>query len=322
MVGNNVDTSPSSCPDASGIESSESGLSNKCNGDAMTVHGANNFALLWKNLAISTPNDPVPQIPIDVNASDVQVIYFVRHGESLVNQMHAHGQNSAYLIEDPLLTAAGELQARSLGENPNFAPPPQLVVTSPMRRTIQTAVLGFGTGLPYVLRPDIQELGKCPCDRCNPQLCDELFQANEDWDAVGRAYADLPPGWHIKGPGWDARSHDRFAEFVKWLSHRPEKSIAVCGHSLFFKNNLGLSLSNCEVATFALRSGRLTNLDMKNNSASGSSRLLAVNIFSRVRSFSSPRFSRRESQSLSRQALSKSDTEALEIAGTLKGFIE
>ena len=95
------------------------------------------------------PMDLTPTSPMDLlnlcPKGSPKTIYFIRHGESEANAARLEGNGAAYLLEDALLTSKGERQARELMSNPAFrGAPPQLVLVSPMRRTMQTAMLGFG----------------------------------------------------------------------------------------------------------------------------------------------------------------------------------
>ena len=86
---------------------------------------------------------------------------------------------------------------------------PQLVLVSPLRRTMQTFALGFGAdAVPVVLRPDLQETGNMPCDRAMPELGKAML-AERGWSALAEAYGQLPDGWDLKGPKWGASAPSR-----------------------------------------------------------------------------------------------------------------
>jgi broad specificity phosphatase PhoE len=98
-----------------------------------------------------------------------------RHGEA------EHNSSSEWTLRDPSLTLNGRRQARSaratlmaqglLGAAPleaecegSSSAQAQLVVSSPLRRTLQTAeILCAGTLLPLVAHPDLQETSQVPC---------------------------------------------------------------------------------------------------------------------------------------------------------------
>ena len=80
------------------------------------------------------------------------MIYFIRHGESLANAARDAGSTATYLMEDPQLSEKGVRDAARLSWEMSQLPhPPELVVVSPLRRTMQTAALAFGSTAPFVL---------------------------------------------------------------------------------------------------------------------------------------------------------------------------
>ena len=105
-----------------------------------TVHGASNFA---ERFAAK----PAVRSPAALRSlAGSKRIHFVRHFEG----EHNVADESGFLIPDAALTPKGEQDARLLSNDLAFrgeageAELPQLVVASPMRRTMQTAALGFG----------------------------------------------------------------------------------------------------------------------------------------------------------------------------------
>ena len=91
---------------------------------------------------------------------------------SLWNQL----KSNVYMMKDPLLSQAGEAAAAAISTSPAFCvdgvyQPPELVVVSPLRRTMQTAALAFDTSrLRCAVRPELQENGLTPCDCATPEL--------------------------------------------------------------------------------------------------------------------------------------------------------
>lgn len=71
---------------------------------------------------------------------------------------------------DPLLTPAGEKQCEKLREDFPFHSSVELIVASPIRRTIYTALHAFAPvfkknpGLKLIALPDLQEVSDLPCD--------------------------------------------------------------------------------------------------------------------------------------------------------------
>ena len=112
-------------------------------------------------------------------------IYFIRHGQSESNILFYKGKISqARAILDPGLSDTGFAQAEKASRDPILgealqSESPVLVVISPLRRTIQTAMGILGDWLEevgkiaarkprVVFEPDIQETGEAPCDQGRP----------------------------------------------------------------------------------------------------------------------------------------------------------
>jgi len=259
-----------------------------------SVHGASNFARSYKG-----PKPPPLEreagtsAPLHATADPElpqQRIYFIRHAQGEHNVAKDAGLSSSYLMKDPLLSELGEGQARALAAHPAFlsesgdAPaPPELVVASPLRRTMMTAMLGFGAGMPCVLRAELQETGMVPSDCASPELGLELLEAM-GWDALRAEYLSLPEDWQIKGSLWKHSVRDRFAQIVAWLGTRPERSVAVVSHHDFFKTSLGVSLQPAEVRMCTLQGGRLFGLPSSSasSSPSGSAKISPAGSFSRI----------------------------------------
>ena len=103
----------------------------------------------------------------------MQIIHLFRHGEAAHN---VEGIN----LQDPLLTTTGEKQAVSIIKNYVFLNNPTLVLISPLRRCIQTALYAFHPDFnedatkyfshnPLILAmPHLQETTENPCDTGSP----------------------------------------------------------------------------------------------------------------------------------------------------------
>ncbi|EOD22207.1 hypothetical protein EMIHUDRAFT_207352 [Emiliania huxleyi CCMP1516] len=191
-------------------------------------------------------NEPDPQLP-------AKRIFFVRHGEGEHN-LGGHA-SSGYLIADAVLTAAGQVQCRSICSALS-SPPPQLVVVSPLRRTMHTAMLAFGNTAPFLLLPSIMETGLMPCD-CPQPAAGAAMLEEVGWPGLARQYAALGEGWDTKGPGWRASVLERFAALIELLGAREEERIAVVSHHDFLKANLGISFEPAELRAFSLCAGGL-----------------------------------------------------------------
>ncbi|KAJ9149023.1 hypothetical protein NKR23_g4478 [Pleurostoma richardsiae] len=95
----------------------------------------------------------------------MSTIHILRHGQAL------HNIERGYPHRDPPLTGLGCQQARNL----RLSTEPDLILISPMTRTIQTALLAFG---PLI-------------NRVNVQICPDLREAHDAVCNTGVGRADL-----------------------------------------------------------------------------------------------------------------------------------
>lgn len=180
-----------------------------------------------------------------------RTVYFVRHAEGWHNFLP---WSSGGQLWDPPLTPAGEEQARRLSSNPVLAQPlssdpsarAQLVVVSPMRRTLQTAVLGFNASLPaaevpWELDPDLQEASSRPCDTLRRPGAVGFLQGLGRGD-LAQQYAQLPAECFSKTGRYaeDLRSlRERFGNFTARVLQGAAQRIVVVAHSQVLRIGLG-----------------------------------------------------------------------------------
>lgn len=168
-----------------------------------------------------------------------KVVYFVQHGEptpksaqqedaELMNLGMAQAKNFRY---DPLLASA-------ISNNPKRRV--QVLLTSPARKAMQTAVLGFSDLLPEInweLDPDLRGFGfvegslvpKLGLDSLTTLGMNESLQlaAANLWSQ----YKDLPSGFE-KG----TKPHkDRWFDLKEHLIERPEERFLIVTHSQLIK---------------------------------------------------------------------------------------
>lgn len=155
-------------------------------------------------------------------------IHCVRHAQGYHNLSVAN-----HSIHDPLLTPYGEEQCRELARTFPYHDRIDLVVASPIKRTMYTALLGFGTdlertGMKVLAMPELQETSDLPCDTGSSpeELAKELDGKPVDLSLV-------QPGWNNKKMKYAANSRaieSRAREARLWLMSRPEKDIVVVTH--------------------------------------------------------------------------------------------
>uniref|UniRef100_A0A7S2HD81 Uncharacterized protein n=1 Tax=Haptolina brevifila TaxID=156173 RepID=A0A7S2HD81_9EUKA len=229
---------------------------------AHSVHGATNFASSFVGRKPAPLDVPTPTL------SSGKKIFFVRHGEGEHNVASASGNQAAYLIADAQLSSKGVEQSMKLMQHPAFCSAsghmcvPELLVVSPLRRTMLTAILGFNSDTPIILRPDMQENGLTPADCAQPDLGIEMLR-KQGRTSLCDMYESLPEDWHIKGSLWKRSVSQRFATILEWLETRPEQSIVVVGHHDFFRCTLNESFENAEVRQYTLDGGILRDMHGK-----------------------------------------------------------
>jgi len=155
-------------------------------------------------------------------------IHCVRHAQGYHNLSVAN-----HSIRDPLLTPYGEEQCRDLARSFPYHDKIDAVVASPIRRTVYTALLGFGSDLDrkslnVIAMPELQETSDLPCDTGNSS--EDLAR---EFDGKPVDLGLVQPGWNSKKMQWaaNARSIEARARAARlWLMNRPEKDIVVVTH--------------------------------------------------------------------------------------------
>ncbi|KAF1352635.1 phosphoglycerate mutase family protein-like protein [Lizonia empirigonia] len=165
---------------------------------------------------------------------------------------HAQGEHNAtrnYSIRDALLTPKGKGQCSTLQSAFKYHNDIDIVFSSPLRRTIQTASLSLGPTLarkdvPFVLLPPLQEVSNIGCDVGMADTADDvkqmlptLFVKGElpfDYNKIDASH--VTEGWNSKKGYWayerDAISK-RAADLRRFLMQRSEKQIVLVTHGAF-----------------------------------------------------------------------------------------
>ena len=155
---------------------------------------------------------------------------------SLTHSQGYHNLSIAnHALHDPSLTPYGEEQCRRLNQYFPDHQNVELLVASPIRRTIYTTLLSFEPGvkrgLKVIALPELQETSDLPCD------------TGSDLATLHKEFHDQPvdlslvhTGWNSKTGKWapDAEAiATRCREARQWLKSRPEKEIVVVTHGGF-----------------------------------------------------------------------------------------
>jgi broad specificity phosphatase PhoE len=180
-----------------------------------------------------------------------QLVHFIRHGQSTFNAAWAETGRDPGHIDAPLSPLGHDQVAQARDA---LAPVRvDLVITSPLTRALQTTVGIFGgRGVDVMVTCRHRERLESSCDlgRSPKELATDFPHLAFDHLA--------DPWWHDGLPGEAGVPHEpedvfeaRVAAFAAWLDARPEASIAVVGHHVFFRSLTGRPLANCEVLTLA-----------------------------------------------------------------------
>ena len=124
----------------------------------------------------------------------------------------------------------------------------ELIVASPMRRTMQTAQETMGwlieKGVPVALRAEWQENSAKPCDTGTDIEVMSKEWSQLDWSNVDPLFPSKTGLFEFSKDGLTKRG----IEARRWLKNRPEKVIAVVSHAGFLR--VGVSYCQYDNADF------------------------------------------------------------------------
>ena len=173
-------------------------------------------------------------------------IYLIRHGQSEFNAAHNDGEPDPMIFDAPLTDTGraqaieARVQAMELGITQ--------VITSPLTRAIQTAMLIFENVVPIRVVADHRELLSHSCDvGRSPEHLKTDFP-HLDFEHLDEVW------WH-QGPvnedGVPVEPRpvfeDRIGRFARDLENVPERPLAIIGHGDTFRELAGVALRNCEI---------------------------------------------------------------------------
>ncbi|KAF5714045.1 histidine phosphatase superfamily clade-1 [Fusarium mundagurra] len=188
-----------------------------------------------------------------------QIIHLVRHGQAVHNLCEANN-----ILPDTDLTPLGQEQAKGLiSKCPELANV-DLIVSSPLRRTLQTTLLAFSPqlerGVQIVALPEVQEVSDMNCDTGS-----DLSVIKTEFQQEPVDFSLVEPGWQIKEGKWApvvGSVLERARAARQWLSERPESEIVVVTHGCFLHfftddwvnsvNPDGTDWANAEVRSYTI----------------------------------------------------------------------
>lgn len=192
--------------------------------------------------------DLVVKLSIATSTTDIdlkpvrQVIHFIRHAQGQHNLAIRNDPYNWHLgtnLLDPVLTITGMMQceefARNTAQRLNNA---QLVVVSPMNRTIQTATHTLPqlvNRVQWIALESVREqVGTHSCDQRMPLSWHRANYRHVNFDGI-TFDSDMLKTAYQRHESSEPSGHviQRCLEFIKWLSNRPEQEIVVVSHYNF-----------------------------------------------------------------------------------------
>ncbi|KAF2170514.1 hypothetical protein M409DRAFT_51545 [Zasmidium cellare ATCC 36951] len=163
-------------------------------------------------------------------------IFLTRHAQA------EHNVDLDYSIPDAPLTPLGKKQAASLAPQlEKIHSKIDLVVSSPLKRTLQTTKLGWAPAVErlgiqnVICLPEAQECNAFPCDTGSSK---EILKTNTEF--AGFDFSRLKPEWTSKKGFWAPESKGERAKWVRqFLRERPEKNIVLVAHGDILRSITG-----------------------------------------------------------------------------------
>ncbi|KAH6625521.1 phosphoglycerate mutase [Boeremia exigua] len=158
-----------------------------------------------------------------------RIIHCVRHAQGVHNLSYANHD-----IPDPSLTPLGECQCHDLAKMFLYHDNVELVVASPLRRTLHTGLLAFAPevarGVQVLALPLLQEASSLPCDTGS-----DVATIEKEFKDTVVDFSEVLEGWQVKENSslTTAALLDRAEKARQWLLARQENNIVVVSHGCF-----------------------------------------------------------------------------------------
>ncbi len=138
-------------------------------------------------------------------------------------------------MPDPDLTSYGLEQCAHLSRSFPYYTRIDLLVASPLRRTLNTTLNGFTPqvqkGMPVIALPEVQETSDVPADTGS-----DIEVLREEMKGKPVDLSRVQEGWNSKTGKWAPdtdKLEERAREARRWLKSRPEKEIVLVTHGHF-----------------------------------------------------------------------------------------
>lgn len=166
----------------------------------------------------------------------IKNLYLIRHGHSLHNELFYKIGVKAFRIPatiDAPLTNEGHLQSIELGNTWQKKSEIELVLVSPLTRTLDTAMNIFGdTDIPMVSEEFLREypIGEDTCNKRSSLTLLKNKYPRIDFNLI----SDQDTLWTSEYRETIDELEQRLDKMVKYLQNRKENNIAIVGHSSYF----------------------------------------------------------------------------------------
>lgn len=163
-------------------------------------------------------------------------LYCIRHGQALHNVLYKKYGSDIFLnleYKDTLLTPLGHEQSINLSKTWKNLNEIQLVVVSPLKRTLQTAQNIFNNkDVPMIALDYCREfpLGLHTCNKRSSKDELSILYPNVDFSNLQTNYDEL---WFPNRLETKDELNNRIKQTLKFIESRPEKNIAFVNHNSF-----------------------------------------------------------------------------------------
>ena len=177
-------------------------------------------------------------------------IHLIRHAESV------HNVTKDFSTLDPPLTELGIEQAGQLVQKFTRFSSIGVIITSPLKRAVQTTLAGFphvldkrnflpgsntggvDGGAKLIVDPDLQERSELPCDTGSERAVLETAFPGVDFRVLGNNWQAKEGTYSADDAAVEARAkkvRERLAEVAEELKNEQKKDIVVVTHGVFMK---------------------------------------------------------------------------------------
>lgn len=165
-----------------------------------------------------------------------KILYCIRHGESLHNVLYKkYGSDIFNHLEykDTLLTPLGHKQSNNLSKTFNNIDEIELIIVSPLKRTLQTAENIFKSkNIPMIALDYCREypLGLQTCNRRSSKDELEILYPNVNFEDLKTNFDET---WLPDRLETIEELESRIEKLLEFVKNRPENKIAFVNHSSF-----------------------------------------------------------------------------------------